>query len=172
MSGGEQGARDEEVLTDEQVRPDGDGALAPVAAEPVRSDAESRGLLSTLGRQASEEIDQLREEILLKQGTQSSDQLERIGQWNAATYQAEEMVLRESILAEPEPEVLQAMEDEEDDPEYYEPVETTMDLVVEFHQMTDEYDLDLSVREGDLVDRLPTFKHFQRQSSKNSSSLV
>ena len=49
------------------------------------------------------------------------------------------MVLREAVLPDPEPEVLAAMAEEENDPDY-QMHETADDLAVQFHQDMEEYE--------------------------------
>lgn len=59
---------------------------------------------STLGQQTAEEIDQVRDDLLRVAGTAPAEHFARAGAWVAATAQAEEMVLPQMVLADPEPE--------------------------------------------------------------------
>jgi hypothetical protein len=95
----------------EPLRPDGPKALGAVAAEPVLPDRGSGQLLLGPGRQAAQQIDQL--SLQLAGDDQPGEgYLGKAGRLGRARHQAEEIVLADMILLEPEPE----MTDEDDPP--------------------------------------------------------
>lgn len=82
-----------------------------------------------MGEQAADQVDQIRDHLLMKAGP-TPDHLARAGLWTAVTQQAEEIVLQQSVLAEPEAAMI---DQDEDDPNY----RSTMDLVAEVNAEVD-----------------------------------
>jgi hypothetical protein len=87
---------------DELLRGDGPRALGAVAPDPVRGDPDRDSFFSDLGSQAGARIDALADE-LAGDDQPSEGYLAKAGRLGQARRQAEEIVLTELVLLDPEP---------------------------------------------------------------------